>query len=522
MKYVFIDRRHIHYLDRVAIRFHQPVKDRGPVIAPDHPWEGDRLHVWSPPAWCPERNRWRLWYIGGEEMLPLYAESADGRHWEKPTLDRVPWQGSKKNNIVNLGFEVRSAKERRLVLLRDSRDPDPARRYKALTRVAGRLVGLVSADGLDWQPLPGPAVPSNDEYRLGWDALGRRFVATAKGAPLAELGRAVSLSLSEDFVHWTDNEPVFHADETDQALGVSRIAAAFTGDDRRRPLINDPDLYFTDIYNMPVFSGEGFHLALPVIFNQSGLYWYPHPDDSPPALRSNQDGILYPALAVSDDLHRWSQPDPAREPFIPLSPLSDAENYDYGAIHACAPVSSGDELWFYYYGARFTHLKKSVVEEAGLRRSPAEPMGAIFRARLRADGFASLRAGDEPGLVISRPVRVDGTKLKVNLAAPGGELRAELREAETGRALPGYSLGDRFGDRWLYSPDGRSKRVRFGTGARLADEPSGDTTSPVRGDHPAATVGWKNGEDLGPLHGRLVRVAFYLRNADLYSFWFEK
>ena len=111
----------------------------------------------------------------------------------------------------------------------------------------------------------------------------------------------------------------------DQELGRQRIAQAFADPDRRHPLVNDPTLYHTDIYNMPVFSYADLYLGLPVVFNQSGLYWYPHPDDAPPQRRNNHDGILYPDLAWSRDLKEWSRGD--REPFIPLSPLSAPNHF---------------------------------------------------------------------------------------------------------------------------------------------------------------------------------------------------
>ena len=518
MKRLFVDRSHIQRLDRVRQIFHQPVKDAGPVVAPDRPWEEERLHIWSAPIWCADRQRWRMWYIGGEDLLPLYAESMDGLHWEKPVLDRVDWNGSRENNIVNLGFEAQDAKERRLVLLRDDRDPLPARRYKALTRVSGRLVGLASPDGLDWASLPGAAVPSNDEYRLGYDSIRQQFLATVKGSPVPEFGRAVSLSVSDDFVHWSPNELIFWGDQVDQELGRQRIAQAMNDPDRRSPQVNDPALSHTDIYNMPVFSYADLYLGLPVVFNHSGLYWYRHPDDDPPKLRSNQDGILQPSLVSSQNLVDWERGD--RAPFIPLSPLSDPANYDHGAIHACAPVIAGDELWFYYTGTRFTHLKRSLIEEAGLRTSPDEPMGAIFRARLRLDGFASLTAGSDPGVVLTRPVEVEGPHLYVNADASRGEIRVELRDAASGRVIPGYGMGDMMGDPWLYSDDGQSRRLRFGTGARFEDDMRTDDSLSIRENGTAIPVRWKAAPDVRALLGRRIRICFRLRDADLFAFEF--
>jgi len=435
-----------------------------------------------------------MWYYGGEELLPLYAESSDGLRWEKPRLGLVPWKGSSDNNIIDLGFKARSPKENRIVLLRDDREPAAARRFKGLARVSGRLVPLASADGLNWKRLETAPLPSDDEYRLGYDALGHRFVATVKrsGArgghaagerPLSEFGRRVALSVSEDFLRWSEPRLILWGDEEDQQLGRERIQQALDAPDRRRPLVVRPEQFYTDIYNMPLFTYEGMYLGLPVIFHHSGEYTH--------STGSNQDGILYPSLAASRDLQHWDRL--SRQPFIPHSALSDSHNYDHGMIAATAPVRRGDELWFYYTGNRFTHLKRELIEQAGLRESPDEPLGAIFLARLRLDGFASLYAGPQSGSVLTSPVKVTGRTLYVNVDAEAGELRAEVRDAASGAAIPGYALGD-------------------------GSAP--DPAVPVRDNATCVPIRWREKRDVSELVGREVRLRFFLRNAHLYSFWF--
>ena len=140
MKYLFIDRRNIQRIDEnINWKFHSPVKDPRPVLEPEMPWEGERLHIWSPPVFCREKGKWQMWYIGGEELFPLYAESEDGLNWHRPDLGRLRWKENCKNNIVNLGF-TGSGKENRIVLLRDEEESDPSKRYKGLTRISGHLI----------------------------------------------------------------------------------------------------------------------------------------------------------------------------------------------------------------------------------------------------------------------------------------------------------------------------------------------------------------------------------------------
>lgn len=517
-KCLFIDSAHVQRLDGLTQVFHHPVKEPGPVLVPDRPWEDVRVHIWSAPVLCSERSRWRMWYYGGEELLPLYAESEDGIHWEKPALGRVTWQGASDNNIVNLGFESRNPKENRIVLLRDDRDSDGGKRFKGMTRVSGHLRALISPDGLDWTPIDAQRVPSGDEYRLSYDARNHRFAATVKLGgngggrhAVPEFGRAVSLSTSEDFKTWSEPELIFWGDEIDQALGKERIDAAAQDENRRGPLVVKPDEFFTDVYNMPFFSYGDLYLGLPVMFNQSGVYFH--------STGSNQDGILCSALVASRNLAQWHRLD--RSPFIPHSPLSNAACWDYGMNQVCRPVVQGDELRFYYTGTRFTHLKRELIEKAGLRASPDEPMGGVFLARLRMDGFASLRAGDETGVVLTRSVEVAGKTLCVNADAAAGDLRVELRDAATGRAIPGYGMGDFVRDRYLYSEDGIERKMRMGTGARFDDDPVDNDTLPVRENAARIPIRWREKPDASELIERQVRVYIAMRNADLYSFWFE-
>src|SRR5207249_5595006 len=53
-----------------------------------------------------EDGRFRLWYQarsrigGGNSHAIAYAESSDGRRWEKPDLGLVEFEGSRANNLT--------------------------------------------------------------------------------------------------------------------------------------------------------------------------------------------------------------------------------------------------------------------------------------------------------------------------------------------------------------------------------------------------------------------------------------
>lgn len=518
IKHLLVDDALIARTWRLRRCYHQPRKHRAPILRPEKPWEGGRVSLWSPPLRDPSAGCWRMWYHASEDLLPLHAVSTDGIEWERPEHGLVQYDGSRANNIIDLGFRGRG-KENRIVVVPDWADEDAP--LKALTRIEGRLQPLVSADGLRWELRRQGGIPSNDEYRLGRDEVTGRFIATVKGTgatPAPELGRAVSLSVSDDFVTWTEPELVFYSDQRDDEMGAVMVEEMAADGRMRSPQVMQPAEYRTDVYNMPVFRYEDIYLGLPVMFHQTGAYRH-RPQTDPTA--TNQDGVLYPQLVLSRDLLHWERL-AAREPFIPPSPCGDDEIIDNGMVMCTPPQQFGDELRFYYTGTRYTHISREALESMGLLAGPDEALGAIFLATLRVDGFASMRADSAPGALLTRPLSVDGGRLCVNADASEGELRVELRDAGTGRPIPGYSLGDSIAPRLQRLADGTEIAVAAGPGARLPDEPNTDASVPLRTDAVRAQVAWKGGGDLCSLQGRQVRIYFGLRNADLYSLWFEE
>ena len=103
----------------------------------------DGLSNRTPPAQRPQR---RYGESAREEGL-CYATSADGIHWEKPDLGIIDFEGSAANNLVmrraTHGLHAGG-------VLKDDRDPDPARRYKFIHRNASArsMATCFSPDGL--------------------------------------------------------------------------------------------------------------------------------------------------------------------------------------------------------------------------------------------------------------------------------------------------------------------------------------------------------------------------------------
>jgi hypothetical protein len=215
------------------------------------------------------------------------------------------------------------------------------------------------------------------------------------------------------------------------------------------------EMAWTDIYQMPAFIHEGLYLALPCIDDWTG--------SSP---TKTQDGVIYPELMRSRDLAGpWNRLD--RSPFMNVSMKNATNLYDQGMILSAQPVRVGDELWFYYTGYVHTYAQFQSHGTDYLR-------SAIHLAKLRLDGFASLRAGATAGSVVTKSLPVSGKSLYVNAAAQAGTLKAELLDADTGTAIPGYTLAD---------------------------------SVALQADAVRAKVQWQGVTDLSALAGRSVRFA---------------
>ena len=470
---LFLDDFVIGDLNGLTRVIHQPRKFEGnPVIRPDLPTDGQAIQVRDAPAWDETEKVWKVWYFrygddGNGAGAPGYARSKDGIHWEKPVLGLVASFGNRNNNLATVKDDPRAFIQHVLI------DPNapPARRYKGLTGTRGSRPGrepLVSADGFTFTRLPVSPIPSEDESHLNWDGRGKQFILTVKHP--GPFGRSVYLSLSKDFENWSEPELIYHADAQDQVLGAQYMREVAANSRMWRPTINKPEEYNVEIYNMAVFPYEGLYIGLPNYFESSGRI---------PLPRGNQDGINSPKLASSRDLRAWNRVGD-RAHFIPVSEMGPGI-LDTGQIMATShPLRMGEELWFYYSGFDVRH-------RPNLPRPIDEYRGGICLAKLRIDGFVSLRAGAQEGFIDTRPAAIEGRRLLVNAAAVGGRLRAAITDQGGRNILAGW-------------------------------EP--EQSVAITGDHTRTELSWA-GRNLAELAGKSVRIRFYLQNADLYSFWVE-
>ena len=244
-KHLFIDDRTIDETVGVARTLNQPAKYVGnPVMIPLYPWEG-RVTLYGT-VWRDDQGGFRVWYQGyGGMGIPAmgtdqsgfrtkgfdpatllytigYATSSDGVFWERPNLGIVEYNGTSDNNLVLVDAAFAN-------VIRDDRDPDPDRLYKALFFESADFQGTpnigdgvsvaFSPDGLRWTKYEGNPVisrSSDSHMLLGWDDLHDTYVAYSRpSVHEGNMTRRIGRSVSDDFVDWTDPEDVLAPDEHD-------------------------------------------------------------------------------------------------------------------------------------------------------------------------------------------------------------------------------------------------------------------------------------------------------------------
>ena len=447
-KYLVLDSRIIDSTERARLVLGKVEKDpRNPLFVKDKPCEV-RIGNLFPNVLYDEKQRiYKCWYTvciideatatATDEIMEqmtypqamskgkdlevglCYATSKDGITWEKPDLGIIELGGSKANNIVMR--HVHGAG-----VFKDLHDPQPGRRYKMFTRSCPDRVMLVafSADGLHWtKPLPCREIDADGDTHNNsfWDQRLGAYVGITR--LWNDAGRVVVRTESRDYRKWTKAQEVMRGLEV-----------------HLHP------------YGMPVFRYGNVYLGLVTIFN-------------------TRSDLVDCELAWSPDTVHWHRVCAG----TPLIPRGAKGSYDASCIYAAAyPILRDGQLLLYYGGSEGSHGDWAARRKASL-----------CLARLRTDGFAAIEPvnSNEPGVVVTRPIKCVGKKLHVSADAAGGSLRVAVLDAE------GFGLDD---------------------------------CLPINANVTDGVVKWQGGRDLASLRGKPIRLKFELRRAKLYAFGFGR
>lgn len=431
---LFIDDHDIESINGAERVVHRALKHpSNPVIVGDKPWDAFRPQVYGTVIRDKERGVLRMWYLSipshvlspdpepivdgikriGHTTLVGYAESKDGYKWTKPNLDIVDFNGSKKNSLVNIGRDNIEG----VSIVDQPNNGDPKRRYKAIfwehqvapkgepsgreklaadPRPDGMWVSF-SEDGLHWKDYnKNPVIPGGSDtgQSVLYDPTLKKFVLYSR----LGVGRRISRSTSDDFIHWSQPQLVFAAD--------------------------DKDPPGTQVYGSGFCIYEGFYIGTPWMFYLA------------------KDQRIDVQLIHSRDGIKWHRT-AGRERIIPNGPEGA---WDSGIIFTAShPVVLDDRILIYYFGIEgdhFGHPQRDWDESKKYYR------GGIGVATLRRDGWVSLNLQFSGGNVTTKPVTIpkpfggDTTpRLILNTNAYTGDVRVTLLD-EADQPIPGYEQSD--------------------------------------------------------------------------------
>jgi hypothetical protein len=461
-KQLFLDDHLIATARNVRRTMHEARKDpQNPLLLPDKPWESQELLLFGSVIHEPD-GRWRMWYMNHHhEDSPTpdsrnrrhgvgYAESKDGITWHKPEFNFQTFRG-KPTNIV-LGTKTHETFREFHGVIRDDSDPDPARRYKTFFHsIDFGLDGTVggtgrwyftacSPDGIHWGDVRQIEVANEVNPDIGqftYDPIEKRYVIWARSryasdavrarAPKGWFGRAVNLLTSKDFIHWEDHGVAMAAD------------------------LDDPPAM--DIYSMAAFRYGDLWVGLPQVYHQQ-------PDNH----------ALDIQLACSRNGIDWTRL-MEHKAILPLGDIGEWDRFNHNT--ATELVAFEDELRLYYSGRTYRH---------GGYKGPdtGHRFAGIGLARWRMDGFVSMDASFDEGVIETKLVCLNSADLRINAKADYGTVEIEVLDSHDN--LIARSL-------------------------------------PITEDRVNTGVEWDSKHGQGLPDRTPIRLRFRLRNAQLYAFW---
>ena len=397
-----------------------------------------------------DEGKFKLWYAS-QPPDPSdrhgYAESKDGVHFKKVA------------RLVGVGLDTLGGK----TFYIDPHETDPAHRYKACyCHRTIRAALAYSADGIHWKPYnngnPVTHRAADTANQIVWDEdakVYRLFTRTDyRGHPIEVRGTR------------SMTNPDVKANPTAWKL-VRNWKFDREGPDewKRR-----------QVYALTDWIYHGVHFAQIMVYE-----WPEDMSEGPKDFHKAHDrDVLRYYIATSRDGDSWDLTWVyAGKQMVPRG--GDGA-WDNGMVEQSPGgiVTHADKHWLYYSAYNERH---GLWNPASDERS----LSGIGVATLRLDGFVYLEAKDERGTIVTKPFKLEGDKLQVNVK--GGEVLVEVLDRK-GKALRGFSAKD--------------------------------ATKYKGVDELRLTPTWKNGRRLSTLKGSVIRLKFHLRNARLYSFQIPK
>ena len=495
---LFLDDTHVSEIRHLQFCPHRARKHpANPVVVREHPWEKVGIQLYGRSViYDPSGGRFRMYYLAFQNNfddrdakpfmlngvkrphfgpVPCYAESEDGIHWDKPMLNQCMLNDNDCNNIIDvmLGQSFEPG------FLYDPDDPDPARRYKVM--YWGQKTQILPAGKRVYRGLytEGSRLQAeDDDGNVIWDRV----------VDLRTHQHGMYVAFSRDGINWEPHSrlPVFttYSDTGHSVLRDPR-SGKFVAYGRFRRTPSSP--YFNTDRNVARVQSDDFINWGPSELVLAADSRDPHDTHINSVNVDLYEGMYVALMEIGDGANPPEHPTgslqiAASHDGVRFTRVADrfafldsdiADDWDHGrhVKPGTSLMTVGDRIYMYYC---------SVATGVGHR--PTE----FGLATWRRDGFVSLRADQNEGELVTMPMIVEGTKLHLNADCRRGSISVEVcrqqGDQRPGERLPVYKC----------------------SGIDSAD-----------------IVLTQDESDLMPIRGWLVSLRIRMKNADLYSFWFD-
>ncbi len=463
---LFVDRLLIEEMKGTTLQIHHPVP-AGVAVKFDQPWEG-RFSSYVTVLHDEVMKKHRMYYRGNagfkdgtDGEVTCYAESDDGIRWTKPKLGLHESNGSKDNNIIVAHLPPYTHNFSPFL---DKRPVVPAEeRYKTLAGLGGKHGGLaafVSGDGIHWKKMREEPVITKGAF----DSQNVSFWSEAEKCYVAYF-RVFVPGVEKDAkgrpqnVRWVSRATSqdFITWTEPAQMGSDQPLADQIYISQTSPYFNAPHLYIAT-------AARFIHNKNP-LDEQAKKYMAEDAKTFKSLFQDTSEAVLMTTRAGSTAYDRVFMEGWVR-PGLHFRNWTSRTNYP-----ACGILRTG----------------KSEISTY-IMRHYAQSTALLQRYTMRLDGFGSLHADYAPSEMTTKAVTFTGKQLHLNLSTGvSGHVAVEIQDAE-GKAIPGYALED---------------------------------CQPISYDDIDRVMSWKSGTDLSALAGKPVRLRWQLRDADVFSFWFE-
>lgn len=441
---LFFDGAEIESFDRVRISVCEAEKHPlNPVlgVGDRNEWDSAQCSPWPVRTvlYDAEEKVFKAWYGGcghGSSKLADwrmgYALSADGVHWERPSLGLFEFNGSRRNNIIHaVPYGA---------VIKDLSEADPRKRYKCHMRDFVRY----SADGIRW-----PGDPAYIKEVMQWspalEAAGNPARVTLRWSGPQAWDLVAFLRDDQDTDPKRRYKIVFQYYDTPNKPGPDKV--------RFKGLACGPDeLHMdADLYSPVLGPNDGFEqenhflMVIPYKGHWLLLYecgWYA-PDGTGKYGRYTADI----RLAHSRDGVHFTRLNPD-QPVISRGPAGSWD--EQFLVISDKAVIKDDTINLYYCGqARdWSSWPPQNAAPRLLEKPGKTALSQMGLATLRLDGFTCLHAGDRASFgaattrVLTAAEPVEDLALNVSRARPGRDwVQVEVLDA-SGAPLPGYGRAD--------------------------------------------------------------------------------